>query len=128
MILSRFVAPSVSLTWKVSLLQTFLTKRDAWAGNLEELLLDEPRTDAPKTFPTPPKTASPWGVGPGGVPLPPGRDDTVEEMEEGGRHCSAFMTTCQGHEDATTKQKNKMKMYSALLNIDPNDIPNHESM
>ncbi len=109
-------------------MQTFLTKRDAWAGNLEELLLDEARTDAPKTFPTPPKTASPWGVGPGGVPLPPGRDDTVEEMEEGGRHCSAFMTTCQGHEDATTKQKNKMKMYSALLNIDPNDIPNHESM
>ena len=25
-------------------LTTFLTKRDAWAGNLEELLLDAPRT------------------------------------------------------------------------------------
>jgi hypothetical protein len=52
-------------------LSTFLTKRDAWAGNLEELLLDEPRTDAPLHFPESPPVASPWTVGPGGVPLPP---------------------------------------------------------
>ena len=51
-------------------LTTFLTKRDAWAGNLEELLLDEPRNDAPMHFPESPPVASPWTVGPGGVPLP----------------------------------------------------------
>ena len=37
-------------------LSSFLTKRDAWAGSLTELLLDEPRTDTPEvsifvTFP-----------------------------------------------------------------------------
>jgi hypothetical protein len=69
-------------------------------------------------------------VGPGGVPLAPGADSSVDDTAaaEGGRHCSAEMTTCQGHEDATTKQKNKMQMYAALLDIDPEDVPNHAQM
>ena len=47
-------------------------------------------SDAPLHFPAPPAPASPWGVGPGGVPLvPPDADDLAEE---GGRHCSAWMT------------------------------------
>jgi hypothetical protein len=55
------------------------------------------------------------------VPLPPGTDSTAVDAEaaeadkKGGRHCSAWMTTCQGHEEATTKQKNKIAMYAALL-------------
>ena len=40
----------------------FLTKRDAWAGAFDELLLDEPRPDAdcPMHLPDPPAPAHPW--------------------------------------------------------------------
>lgn len=38
------------------------------------------------------------------------------------------MTTCQSHEVATTKQKNKIEMYGALLNIDSADIPDASAM
>ena len=40
-------------------LTTFLTKRDAWAGNLEELLLDAPRTVRPRRRPLAPPCAQP---------------------------------------------------------------------
>ena len=38
------------------------------------------------------------------------------------------MITCQGHEEARTKQKNKNEMYVSLLNIDSEDLPNIEEM
>ena len=45
---SQFELSSVPATVKnLFNLTSFLTKRDAWAGNLEELLLPHPRTCAP---------------------------------------------------------------------------------
>jgi hypothetical protein len=38
------------------------------------------------------------------------------------------MTTCQPHEEATTKQKNKIEMYGAVLGIDSKDLPNVAEM
>lgn len=38
------------------------------------------------------------------------------------------MTTCQAHEAATTKQKNKIEMYGALLGIDSEDLPDVTQM
>ena len=53
----------------------FLTDRDAWAGNLEELLLDVPRQpdDMPMHLPNAPKPSSPWAPWPprGPTPAPP---------------------------------------------------------
>ena len=44
---SQFELTSVAATVKHMFnLSMFLTKRDAWAGNFEELLLDKPRPDA----------------------------------------------------------------------------------
>ena len=45
-------------------LSSYLTKRDAWSGNFEELLLDEPRGDCPLHLPTPPPAKDPWGPPP----------------------------------------------------------------
>ena len=42
-------------------LTAFLTKRDAWAGSFEELLLDAPRRDTPAHLPDAPNPAQPWG-------------------------------------------------------------------
>ena len=43
-------------------LPNFLTKRDAWAGSFEELLLDEPRDDTPLHLPLAPGQQSPHSV------------------------------------------------------------------
>ena len=48
-------------------LTTFLTKRDAWAGSFDELLLDTPRMDTPYHLPeapapTPRPGGHPWGT------------------------------------------------------------------
>jgi len=71
---SRFVALSVSLTRKLSPFQltTFLTKRDAWSGNFEELLLDAPRpdSDCPMHLPDAPKPSTPWTAPPATLPVP----------------------------------------------------------
>ena len=42
-------------------LPDFLTRRDAWAGSFDELLLDTPRTDTPYHLPRAPQNATPWG-------------------------------------------------------------------
>ena len=58
---SQFELTSVPATIKnLFNLSSFLTKRDAWAGNFEELLLDSPRDDAPMHLPDAPAPASPW--------------------------------------------------------------------
>jgi len=42
-------------------LTTFLTERDAWAGNVEELMTEpRPRQDCPMHFPDAPEPVSPW--------------------------------------------------------------------
>ena len=58
---SQFELTSIPATIKnLFNLSSFLTKRDAWAGNFEELLLDSPRDDAPMHLPDAPAPASPW--------------------------------------------------------------------
>ena len=110
-------------------LSTFLTKRDAWAGSLTELLLDEPRTDTPEHFPTSPKVAAPWTTGPGGVPLPPTAEEKTYHAEaDDGHHCSVWQNTCDVHEAATTKQKNKIDMYVSLMDLKPENVPVHAEM
>jgi len=67
---SQFDLTSVPATVKnLFNLTTFLTKRDAWAGSFDELLLDAPRTDSmPLHLPEAPPASSPWD------PVPPTPD------------------------------------------------------
>lgn len=116
---SQWEHSSVSATLKnLYGLTSFLTKRDAWAGSLTEVLLDKPRTDAPLHFPTPPKVAAPWKTGPGGKPLPPDNDNFGEQATQ---HCSANLlpstSVCSGSNEISAKQKNKIKMYEGLLGL-----------
>lgn len=54
---SEYDATSVLSTMKdIFGLPSYLTKRDAWAGNFTHLLLKEPRTDCPMTLPAAPKS------------------------------------------------------------------------
>lgn len=65
---SQFELTSVPATVKnLFNLTGFLTKRDAWAGSFDELLLDVPRTDAPMHLPDAPAPAKPWDPPPGGI-------------------------------------------------------------
>ena len=76
---SQFELTSVPATVKTLFnLTTFLTKRDAWAGSFEELLLDAPRGDAPMHLPDAPPAAAPWD------PPPPDADGGALG---GARHC-----------------------------------------
>ena len=60
---SQFDLSSISSTVKTLFsLPNFLTKRDAWAGSFEELLLDEPRDDTPLHLPLAPGQQSPHSV------------------------------------------------------------------
>merc|ERR1712151_102766 len=68
---SQFELTSIAATIKnLFNLTSFLTKRDAWAGSFDELLLDEPRPDAdmPIQLPEAPKPATPWDPPPGATP------------------------------------------------------------
>ena len=74
---SQFELTSVAATVKhLFNLSMFLTKRDAWAGNFEELLLDEPRqeSDMPMHFPDAPQLTGPgqkpWSAPPAALPAP----------------------------------------------------------
>ena len=74
---SQFELTSVAGTVKhLFNLTTFLTKRDMWAGNFEELLLDKPRTDAPMHLPDAPALTGPgqvpWAPPPAALPPSPG--------------------------------------------------------
>jgi len=58
---SQFEHSSFSATAKnLFNLTGFLTKRDAWAGSFDELLLDKPRTDCPMHLPEAPPTFASW--------------------------------------------------------------------
>jgi hypothetical protein len=76
---SQFELSSIPATIKnLFNLSTFLTKRDAWAGNFMELLLDTPRTDAPMHLPDAPPAASPWD------PPPPDGERGERDVVDGG--------------------------------------------
>ena len=68
-------------------------------------------------------------TGPGGVPLPPTAEEKqYHDENEAGHHCSPWQTTCNDHEAATSKQKNKIAMYAALMSLKSVDIPVHAEM
>lgn len=87
---SQFELTSVASTVKnLFNLSSFLTKRDAWAGSFDELLLDTPReeSDMPMQLPPAPHPSSPW--------LPPPGSEAEGEQRVGRRvaserHCSSW--------------------------------------
>jgi phospholipase C len=94
---SQFELTSVPATVKnLFNLSGFLTKRDAWAGSFDELLLDKPRpeADCPLHLPEAPKPAAPWNPPPpgtapvhgyqeGGYRVEDDGDDDGDDIEEG---------------------------------------------
>ena len=106
----------------------FLTKRDAWAGSFEELLLDEPRTDAPLHLPTAPEPVGPW------VRPPPNMSSARRSLETGQaatpQHCSAATlpsgagapVSCPGARAMTTKQRRMLELYSQLTTTPTPDV------
>ena len=109
-------------------LTSFLTKRDAWAGSFDELLLDEPRTDCPMHFPAAPDPATPW------TPPPPAADSRrslVEGVgaEDGARHCSsphgAPEQACAASAVPSRKQRKTAHVLAAYLEKEP---PNLDAM
>ena len=105
---SQFDHTSVPATLKnLFNLTGFLTKRDEWAGSFDELLLDEPRADAPMHLPEAPKPAKPWG------PVPNGSDTTSSLAPQ---HCSRVARACLGPAVSTQKQRNAIRLFSNLEN------------
>ena len=90
---SQFDLSSISSTVKTLFsLPNFLTKRDAWAGSFEELLLDEPRDDTPLHLPLAPGQQSPHSVTcgefrPGWACRPKTKNDACDEHERNGVRC-----------------------------------------
>ena len=131
---SQFELTSVPATVKnLFNLSGFLTKRDAWAGSFDELLLlDRPRTDAPLHLPDPAAPAHPW------LKPPPEEEDSsdVRRRAQGmsgaavPQHCSATQgdsaRSCQGRGHTTVKQRRTIRVLSRLTttpepNIDAMD-------
>ena len=116
----------------------FLTKRDAWAGSFEELLLDSPRTDAPLQLPTPPPVAQPWG--PPHVYQAPthahGQPISMRRLAEMDvlagtagpvpQHCSASTAgdeeACRGPNAVTAKQKRLIDFYGKMTQTPAPDL------
>jgi phospholipase C len=74
---SQFELSSVPATLKnLFNLSAFLTKRDAWAGSFDEVLLSKPRTDAPMHLPEALPPRNPWKP-------PPGVLDSLEMDDDG---------------------------------------------
>ena len=104
----------------------FLSKRDAWAGSFDELLLDTPRSieDTPMHLPAAPKPKVPFAPSP---PIsssldnqPPPRqllDDGYEAAtadENLPRHCSTN-GDCAAPGEATQKQRNTIHQFAAAF-------------
>jgi hypothetical protein len=130
---SKFELTSVAASVKhLFNLSMFLTKRDAWSGNFEELLLDEPRqeSDMPMHLPDAPPPQKPWSAPPAALPspyppsaIPPldppdnGRRALSEEAAGGGptpQHCGLQEATCNGLEVVNVRQRRYIKLYSKL--------------
>jgi hypothetical protein len=116
-------------------LTSFLTKRDAWAGDVSELLTEPaPRTDAPMHLPDSHPPAKPWDPPPsharGGDGTRAAAAPAAERARrrlassaaqgsaaEQPRHCSITeddIQTCSGPEQMSTKQRNQMRVLAAL--------------
>mmetsp|Transcript_94372 Transcript_94372/g.270274 ORF Transcript_94372/g.270274 Transcript_94372/m.270274 type:complete len:609 (-) Transcript_94372:146-1972(-) len=129
---SQFDLTSVPATVKnLFNLTGFLTNRDRWSGNFEELLLDTPRDEAdmPMHFPEAPDPASPWdappSAAPGGKPPTEGghrvdtdgdedEDEDIAKKSPIPMHCGRKERTCRGPDRVNVKQERKMKLFSKL--------------
>ena len=137
---SQFELTSVPATIKnLFNLSTFLTKRDAWAGSFDELLLDTPRTDAPYHLPDAPTPASPWTPPPtenGGRFAEPREHEEEEDSSDDDRrslavsasggvtaapipqHCSSVHgeeeSACLGHTRPNLKQRRNVRLLAEL--------------
>ena len=112
---SQFDLTSILATTKnLFNLSSFLTKRDAWAGSFTELLLDEPRTDAPLHLPTPPMNVTPW-------------EDVGGSEDGAARHCSsphgAPEEACRAPTDVSRKQAGQLKLLAKLTASEPPEDP-----
>ena len=106
----------------------FLTKRDAWAGNFEELLLDTPRTDAPMHLPSPPPPTGNW-TPPPTFTFTSDNDAaalgaTAPSKEEGptAQHCALSTGLCLGVDAMTAKQRRRVEMLSILTSTPQPDV------
>mmetsp|Transcript_16985 Transcript_16985/g.33163 ORF Transcript_16985/g.33163 Transcript_16985/m.33163 type:complete len:656 (-) Transcript_16985:151-2118(-) len=116
---SQFELSSIPATIKnLFNLTTFLTKRDAWAGNFEELFLDELRTDAPMHLPAAPPSAAPWS--------PPPKDDDDSSKRRLAQHCSSVHggseELCRGYKAVNRKQRKSVRLLSHMNNVDHPDL------
>mmetsp|Transcript_51952 Transcript_51952/g.143913 ORF Transcript_51952/g.143913 Transcript_51952/m.143913 type:complete len:512 (-) Transcript_51952:14-1549(-) len=112
-------------------LSSFLTKRDAWAGSFDELLLDAPRTDCPMHFPEPPTPAAPWDPPPDArhatspAATHPSKRELVESSA-GGEHCSSPHgepeQSCAGTAVPSRKQRKTARVLAAYLEREEPDL------
>jgi len=127
---SQFELSSIPATIKnLFNLSTFLTKRDAWAGNFEELFLDKPRTDCLMQLPDAPAPAAPWDpTPPEGEERHKDYDDTVSDKNKRtlAQHCSsvhgASEEPCRGYKAVNRKQRKSVRLLSHLNGVDHPDL------
>ena len=125
---SQFELSSVPATVRnLFNLSGFLTKRDAWAGSFDELLLDSPRMDAPMHFPDAPPPAAPWDPAPS---IGGGNSNAENTGDEGfsrqwlgegvgggepqPQHCGQKEQVCRGIEHVTVKQQRTIQLLAKL--------------
>lgn len=110
---SQFELSSIPATVKSLFnLSAFLTKRDEWAGSLEELLLDTPRgDDSPMHLPDPPKPAKPW------TPAPPLEQDEDDSDGPVPQHCSREDGVCRGGGRESVSQRRRMEWVAQRLDV-----------
>ena len=123
-------------------LSLFLTKRDAWAGSFDELLLDAPRpeADCPMHLPDPPTPAHPW------TPPPPtffekendddgdddggdgddndgdddgDDDDGDDDAEPMAQHCGTADGVCRGPDRESVHQRRRMEWLALRTGVQP---------
>eukprot|EP01062_Namystynia_karyoxenos_P007990 TRINITY_DN12818_c0_g1_i2.p1 TRINITY_DN12818_c0_g1~~TRINITY_DN12818_c0_g1_i2.p1 ORF type:complete len:503 (+),score=164.62 TRINITY_DN12818_c0_g1_i2:160-1668(+) len=119
---SQFELTSIPATVKnLFNLSGFLTKRDMWAGSLDELLEDGIRTDAPMHLPDAPPPATPWEPPPP-TPAGPAAGDSVAEGPEP-QHCSTRHggpeQPCAGLQHSSLKQRRNARLLAGLLQLPP---------
>lgn len=128
-------------------LTSFLTTRDSWAGNIEEILTEAaPRTDCPVHLPDAPDPVSPWPHWPTMAEVMAGRgagtrrrqlgdgaatvswglatsnDTHTVEGDPRPHHCPAQRRVCPGVSSVSIKQRKQIKLYSRLTSTPEPDI------